>query len=122
MICPCLNTEHIGICSGTTAPHIPSIERMERYCFRDGFVSCAIFHQQLGLPGATEGAPELDTETAHATVLSSKRAGVSRSRRTKPGSPQERPRKGCTPRFSGNLGRKSVRLALTLSAVLTGLL
>jgi hypothetical protein len=122
MICPCFNTEHIGICSGTAAPHIPSIERMERYCFRDGFVSCAIFQQQLGLPGAVDPGLDLEAEILRGTVPVSAGAPRSQGRYAKVTSPRGHRRQRRVPLFPGQTGRKSAKLGMTLSAVLSKLL
>ncbi len=115
MLCPCLNTEHIGICSGTAAPHIPSIERMERYCFRDGFVSCAIYQQQLGLPGSAESEPDLGAESRRGTHPVSAGAARSRGAHARGASPQRRSPRRREPIFAGKQGRrKSIRLGMTV--------
>lgn len=37
----------IGICSASTATHVPGIDEMSSLCFKDGYSACSIFRDHL---------------------------------------------------------------------------
>lgn len=119
MICPWLNTEHVGICSGTRVPHVPSIERMERYCFRNGFVSCPIYLEQIGMPDGIQPVPVSDAEIRPGTVPVCAGA-TGRKKGYAKGAPyQGRRRRSRGSFLSGKTGKK--RRGMSRSAVLSDL-
>lgn len=118
MICPCLNTEHAGICSGTAAPHAPSIERMERFCFRDGFESCAIYQQQLGLPAAAEVVPVFAGDTADVGRPGSAGPAATQGRTRRGALRQKRRTQRRHSLFPARPGKRSAGFDAVLSAVL----
>lgn len=43
--CPYFHDESVGLCTALRLLHIPSIAKMERYCFRDRHTSCARYRR-----------------------------------------------------------------------------
>jgi hypothetical protein len=124
MICPWLNTEHVGICSGTRVPHVPSIERMERYCFRNGFVSCPIYLEQIGMPDGIQPVPVSDAEIRPGTVPVCAGA-TGRKKGYANGAPYQGRRRRSRGSFlsglSAKAGKERARPGMTASAVLSDL-
>lgn len=47
MSCPYFDGRYIGICGASASRYVPSIERMETYCFKQGYRFCPTLSEYL---------------------------------------------------------------------------
>lgn len=44
-MCPWFKAESIGVCISSMMPYIPTIEELERLCFREAFPGCPYYRK-----------------------------------------------------------------------------
>jgi hypothetical protein len=43
MVCPCFIEDYAGFCTSSDIPYVPSIDKMEKFCFTEQFASCMLY-------------------------------------------------------------------------------
>jgi len=43
MTCPCFIVDYVGFCNASTVLYVPSINKLEQFCFTSRFSSCKLY-------------------------------------------------------------------------------